>query len=274
LLAGDELEWSPGCSAAFAGSARQAAPGGGTMDPDQLKKHFELVRDSDDPAAILGFTSALVAEHDEGALGYHYALLKERGVASMLHDAICRKFHKHGEAGERFLLREIRTEKDVHAKGTVLQILGGMRYSGGRHLDETAGIARHLLDSDEVFLRNRATIVLGWVGGTEDVDRLRTRLHEERDAETRGWAASTLMQLYLNNEDLASRRGELLGILKRALSSEEDDFVLSCILVAIQEIAGKKLGLSARSHKTPPRDRLERARKKVMSIRADVGARR
>jgi hypothetical protein len=232
----------------------------------EIQKLFQQVRHSNKAAELLKFVTVLAARHDEETMDYHYSLLKESDMSDKLYDQLCRSFPKHGEPGEVFLLHEIKTEKDSKIKGIVLQILGSMKYYQGKHLEETAKLAREYLQADHDFLRNRATIVLGWIGDSSDMQTFQERLFHEKDPETRGWTASALMQLYFNNDAVKKQKKNLIDTLKNALLKEQNDFVLTCILVSLQEIMGEKLGISATTHDTPPKDELEKAKIKALKL--------
>ncbi len=238
------------------------------MEKSELDKALVRVKKSVDIIEITKFMNGLCSVHDDGRLDYHYCLLAQKNCSDEFYAFLCRAFHRHGEAGELFLLSKISREKDTHLKGIILQMLGGYKYYGGKHCGKTAEMARSLIISKDVFLRNRAAIVTGWVGDVSDIDILAKRIVNEKDTETRGWTATALMQLFFNNDAVKEHKDRLLDILKNALEAENDDFVMNCILVSIQEICGKKLGISSVGHEVPPRDKLEKAKAKALRLPA------
>jgi hypothetical protein len=99
---------------------------------------------------------------------------------------------------------------------------------------------------------------------------LKDRIFNETDPETRGWASTALMQLFHNNKEIVNRKTKLLNTLKVALHSEQNDYALNCILVSIQEISGKKLGLSPRDHEIVSKEILEKVKKKATKLLQEI----
>ncbi len=190
-----------------------------------------------------------------------YEQLRDRTVGDAEFRARRTAFLREGDRAESYLLSRLAHETVPDLQGDVLQILGKFRYQGGKRTSETATWARRLLESPVATVRCRALWVLGWVGSLEDLERLSKALRGDEDAENRGWAATAMMQLHLEDETHAA---EWLVPLKRALSEEKTDLALEKILVSIQEITGKRLGLKASSHERPSPEKLQAALRKAL----------
>lgn len=147
-----------------------------------------------------------------------------------------------------------------------MQTLGSYKSRNGKYTKETADLARQWLNDEADILRDRAIIVLGWVGNESDISLIEQRLKEEKNNEIRQWAATALMQLYFNCDQVAKQKNHLLKILKTALESEEDTTALNGVLVSIQEITEKKLGISSSSHKISSKKKLEAAKQKAIEL--------
>lgn len=231
-----------------------------------LKNQFEKIRNSEDFSDQDDFCEKLSECNNNECLEYHYYLMNsEVQMIDELHQMLCSAFIDHGEVGEDFLLKKIKQEKDPLIKARVLQMLGGYKYSKGKYIKETAALARQWLNDEADILRDRAIIVLGWVGDAPDISLIEQRLKQEKNNVIRQWAATALMWLYDNNQ-VKPEKNRLLQILKSALEREEDPSALNGVLVAIQEITDQKLGISSTSHKIPSKSKLNSAKKKAIEL--------
>lgn len=222
----------------------------------QLRAHYTRIKDSSDVSDHFDFEDALLESDSEAYLQFHYALIAAADCDSLLFEGICRKFKDRGTVGENYLLQRIQDEPDDEVKARALQILGGYKFCGGKRLKETAELARQFMSSTTTGLRCRALWVIGWLGSARDLDRLAVVLHKDAVGELRGWAATAMMQIFFNHKAVASKA---LSHLKTALEVESDLKALEGIVVSIQEISGKRLGLSASSHEPPKEEKLKAA---------------
>jgi hypothetical protein len=101
------------------------------------------------------------------------------------------------------------------------------------------------------------------VGTPDDLDLLSDVLFRAANNEHRGWAATAMMQIFFADEATAKRS---LGHLKQAIRSERDYFALEMILVGIQEITGKRLGLKSSSQDRAPKEKVDAARRKALRL--------
>lgn len=233
------------------------------MTIDELKNSFSKIKDEDNIPEIFSFLKKLTEENSKERMEYHYSLLSMKVKSDTLFNLLRRKFNDYKEVGEVYLLDKFDSENDYLLKGQILHLLGSYRNS--KYSDRTREKVLASLKSEDDFLREKAVIVLGWVGYKTDICSLNKILTKENNLRIRGWAASAMMQLYFTYQDDDLWKNEMLRYLKDALKSEENDFVLSCILVAIQEITEIKLGLSPTSHNTPSSNKLLIAKKKALS---------
>lgn len=200
---------------------------------------------------------------DTAELDLLYEQLKDRDVDDAEFQSRRKAFLGRGPAAEDYLLARLARETDPALQGDVLQMLGKLRYHGGKRLMETAEWARRLLGSDVDQVRCRALWVLGWLGGLDDLERLSEALRCDKNAENRGWAATAMMQLFMTDATSATR---WLGPLEQALRQEQDEFALEKILISVQEISGKRLGLKSGSHERAPKEKLDAALRKALKL--------
>ncbi|MES2245882.1 MAG: HEAT repeat domain-containing protein [Pseudomonadota bacterium] len=240
------------------------------MNPlDTLRQRFLEIRLDTDVSDMFDFGADLLEQDSAEALAFHYTLLHDTGMDSELYDWLCRKFGERGDEAEDHLLAQFDREPDPAMQATVLQLLGGFKHRKGRRLKETAALARAALASPHDELRCKGLWVIGWLGGTTDIAKVVPLLAHDAVAANRRWAASALMQIVFNRRSAAP---QALAPLRQALDTETDPAVLGGILVAVQEIAGKKFGLSSSSHEPPSEEKLQAALAKARRMFARAAA--
>lgn len=232
-------------------------------DISSLQTTFDCIKRNSDPSARIEFGVALLHSNAPEYLDYHYHLLELNDCDAELFALICRKFGQRGDAGESYLSTRIETETSDRVRATVLQILGGFKYTKGKCLGQTAQLARSFLDSSNPELRLRALWVIGWLGGSTDFAQLAEVLRSDPEPKNRGSAATAMMQIFFNDKSVAT---DALAHLKGSLMSEADLGALEEILISIQEISGEKLGLNASTHKPTVKAQVERAKRKAESF--------
>jgi hypothetical protein len=237
----------------------------GTKAIETLQNKFNKIKDTSAFSIHYSFIEKLTASNDMEYLDFHYQLLKEKNIDDDLYQRLRNNYAKRGTYAETYLLKKLVSETDTYLQGDVLQILGQMKYHGGKRLAETAEWARRLLNSENNSLRCRAIWVLGWLGTADDIDILSNILFTDDNNENRGWAATAFMQIFFSDSSEAEKS---LGYLKKALETEKDYFTLEMILASIQEIMGKKLGISSRSHEQAPKEKVDKAVKKALKLMA------
>lgn len=221
-----------------------------------LRQRFSAIRIDTDDTDMFDFGSDLIELRSLEAFDFHYELLRDTSMDAELYDWLCRMFSRRGDDGEDYLLSKFATESDPSLQATALQILGSFKYNQGRRLKDTAALARTTLESSYEELRCKALWVMGWLGASNDVPKVATLLEKDPAPANRQWAATALMQIFHSHPSAASKALKCLG---KALETEADPIALGGILVAVQEISGKRFGLSAISHEPPSAEKLQSA---------------
>jgi hypothetical protein len=178
------------------------------------------------------FVKFLLSDNEKSTVEYHFELLKKRDYKELYY-YIRAAFKKRPDI-EMFLLDKITKENDPILLGDVLHILGGIRSLQG------LSIAREYVNSTHEYQKEVALYVIGWMGDEKDIMLLNKCLLNEDSQKLRITAASAHRQIYFRLPDLKS---ELLQSLKKGYEKEEDDEVLSWIIIMIQSIATRRLGL-------------------------------
>jgi hypothetical protein len=150
-----------------------------------------------------------------------------------------------------FLFRRLRDERGPRMLAMVVQMLGVM---GAREL---APHARRLLRHRSAMVRERACIVLGWIGEPSDLALLGELQLSEPDPATRKWAAT---QQYHLVERVKRGRSRALRQLATALNRERDRDVLEMIAWTAGQLLGRRFGGNVDEAVRKARRALARAR--------------
>ena len=128
--------------------------------------------------------------------------------------------------------------------------------------ERTLEYARKFADAADDFLRDRAIIVLGWIGGEEDIPLLGKHLLNDTNAKCRTWSATSFMQMYfrIKSQSLVDKA---LPLLKQAISQETDYFALGCMIDVVKELTGKTFGLPQYAIDNVDKEKIDDAKLKV-----------
>lgn len=203
------------------------------MDISALDRDYKIAFETTDYTQHQRFTKELLASNEMEIISYHFNLLKNRENWK-LYQQVRQAFLKRGDDGEKFLITRIKTEDDPELQGDALFLLGLLRSK------EALALARSFVSHQDPDHRYKACVVLGWVGAENDIDILRDLLLNDSEAFIRGYAATAQRQLWRR---LPETKSKILANLKRALENEVDEEALSLIIISIQTILNKGLGL-------------------------------
>lgn len=171
---------------------------------------------------------------------FHYELLKSEKISESFRQNLSSRFKEHGQNAENLLISKLDNNEDADFHGNIIFLLGMIK---GNQKTKTLEYARKLTDSENDFSRNRALIVLGWIGTITDTQILENHLLYDSNPECRAWSASSFMQMWFKSENKNLKR-KSFEAYNKALTTEMDCFVLSVILSSIREIGKTKLGIS------------------------------
>ena len=171
---------------------------------------------------------------------YHYQLLNDPKLDGKFKQHLKNRFKEHKEDGETLLLSKLDNEQDVDFHAEIIFMLGCIC---GKNKAKTAEHARKLTESTDDYTRDRALIVLGWVGTIDDSKILEKHLLSDTNTHCRAWSASSYSQMWFKRKS-ESLKQHAFKAYEKALQNESDYFVLSVILSAIREMGNTKLGIS------------------------------
>lgn len=203
------------------------------MDISVLDRDFKIAFETTDYTQHQEFTKELLASNETEIITYHFNLLKKRENWK-LYQQVRQAFLKRGVEGEKFLITRMKSEDDPELQGDALFLLGLLRSK------EALALARSFVGHQDPDHRYKACVVLGWIGTENDIDILRDLLLNDPKALIRGYAATAQRQLWRR---LPETKSKILASLKKALENEVDEEALSLIIISIQTILNKGLGL-------------------------------
>lgn len=196
---------------------------------------------------------------------YHYSLMTRDDIKNKkLLEMLWHRFDMHHENAISLLLSKLDNRVDMRFFPDIIFVLGKMMdHKNNPNKQKVLNYTRQFCIADDTYLRNRAIIVLGWIGNTEDIELLADRLYNDSDKYCRSWAASAYMQMWFRNES-SSFVEIVLPYLYKAIQSETDSFTIGCIINTIQELTHKRFGLSQKSIDNLDLEKIDQAKTKVL----------
>jgi len=201
---------------------------------DELEKQFKEADATDSFSALLSFGKCLTASDEPEIIEYHFNLFQRAKNKKKLHSFLVTFFERRRDLGRDYLLRRISTEQDPFLIATSLQILGHMR------CPEVLALARGFITDQEALVREWACIVLGWVGTAQEIELLGKVQINETDCNTRKWAATQQMHIWLRFPDV---KNAVVANLRVALEQEAEPEVLEMILYTAEQVLKRRFGL-------------------------------
>ena len=231
------------------------------MNIEKMKKEYDYVNKSGDKISeILKFKKSLLSYNSHDAYNFHYELLRNRAN---------RKLYQHIRAAlikrpniEEFLLGKLKTEKDAEIQADILHVLGRV---GSPHASD---MAREFLGYENESLNEVASYVLGWVGNENDLRLLNDQMLNGKTPLLRITAASAHRQMASRMPEI---KMEIIRSLKQGFEHEKDDEVIPWIIIMIETILVKRLGI--REDKNDPNTwhgNLDKAKQKTKQFLSNL----
>ena len=193
---------------------------------------------------------------------YHYSLMTDKTINEKFRSELWRRFDEHREKGAELLLSKLDNNEDTEFYPEIIYCLGRFADQLKMAKERTLEYARKFAGSDNDFLRNRAIIVLGWIGDIEDISLLGEHLLNDKNAKCRTWSATSFMQMYFRRKS-QSLVDKALPFLKQAISQETDYFALGCMIDVVKELTGKKFDLPQSAIDNVDTEKIDSAKLKV-----------
>ena len=234
------------------------------MELKDLQKEFEAARKSGNRIERLNFVWKLMkTPYTE----YHYSLIIGKNTDDEFRNILWSRFDEHGEEAEKLLISKLIKNEDVGFHADILYYLGKMADKrNAKYKKETLEYAKQFALSSDDYLRDRAIIVLGWIGTNAELPLLADRLLHDANSKCRAWAASSFMQMNFRLKRQGGSVSEeiVFPVLRQAITDEKDYFALGTFIVSLQEIAGKNW-LSNSAAEDVDIEKIEKAKKSAVN---------
>jgi len=193
---------------------------------------------------------------------YHYSLITSKKTREEFRNNLWSRFDEHRERGAELLLSKLDNNEDTAFHPEIIYCLGKLADRPKIEKERTLAYARKFANADNDYLRDRAIIVLGWIGGIQDVSLLGEHLLNDTNTQCRTWSATSFAQMYFHrkNQSLVEKA---LPYLRQAISQETDYFALGCMIDVVKELTGKNFGLPQYAIDNVDKEKIDNAKLKV-----------
>ena len=192
---------------------------------------------------------------------YHYSLITDQNTSKKFRSELWSRFDEHREKGAELLLSKLDNNEDTDFHPDIIFYLGKLA-DKNIEKERTLEYVRKFANADNDYLRDRAIIVLGWIGDIQDIPLLGEHLLNDANAKCRTWSATSFMQMYFRRKN-QSLVDKALPFLKQAISQETDYFALGCMIDVVKELTGKKFDLPQYAIDNIDTERIDKAKLKV-----------
>jgi flagellar biosynthesis/type III secretory pathway ATPase len=200
---------------------------------------------------------------------YHYSIAINNNTNNYFKDTLWSKFGEHEDA-EIFLLNKLEKSIDTEFIGKILFCLGKIiDLKNGKQKEKVYEYTKKYANDTNDDIRENAIIVLGWLGSAKDVDLLGKSLEGDKNNKCRAWSASAFMQIWFRKKSKIFA-DKVLPYLYKSLKLEQDNFVIGSVIEALQEITGKKFGLTQKAVDTLEIDKINSVKEKAIKYFAKL----
>ena len=200
---------------------------------------------------------------------YHYSLMIREDISEQFRKILWSRFDEHGENAEEILISKLEHSEDALYHGDMIFLLGKIADTrNSKNKDKILNLVKQSSTSPDDYLRDRAIIVLGWIGTNAELPILIDRLQNDKNSKCRAWAASSFMQMdfRLKRKGLSVDEGSVITALHEAMINEDDYFALGTYIFVLQEITGKNFRLSHRAAECIDVEKIEKSKKSALNF--------
>jgi len=203
------------------------------MNIEEIANEYNRVNScGDNISEILKFKKLLLSDDSPEIIDYHYELLRRHENKKLYQHVRVAFINRHNI--EEFILSKLKTEKDEEMQADILHILGRIKSI------HAVDVAHDFLKHNNEHHREVACYVLGWVGNDADISLLNYHMLNESAPLLRITAASAHRQIASRIPDI---KMEIIRSLKQGFEHEQDDEVIPWIVIMIETILVKRLGI-------------------------------
>ena len=207
------------------------------MEIKDFDKWYKKLSKSDDEDDFLDFIYDL---RKSPYTEYYYLLMTGKNINNHLKTSLWNGFYEHIGA-EAFLLDKLDKKLDTEFYDKIIFCLGEIiDINKGKERQKVLEYAKEFINSKNDGVRENAIIVLGWLGGNDEIDLLGNLLLNDTNNKCRAWSSSSFMQISFRKKINTEK---VLPYLYNSIKQEKDHFVIESIINTLQEITKKKFGL-------------------------------
>lgn len=232
---------------------------------DLQKRYLELEKENFPSGQKIKFMADLGGSQE---IAYHYELIcKDWEEESKLY--LQNSFDQHGREGIEFLFERL---DDVEGEQFRIDtaFLTAQLLSNMKHRDFYASFCNRLIPilislatTDDVVLRRKVIIALGWMGTSEEIDFLARKMLADDDGLCRAWSATSLMQMVFHRGNAEEIRERTKMVFLQAISEETEWYPCGIIIEAAQTIFGKRW-ISSSDVENEVSEKIEKAQKSAI----------
>lgn len=193
---------------------------------------------------------------------YHYSLITDKGTGDEFRRSLWSRFDEHRKDGAKLLLSKLDNNEDTDFHPDIIFYLGKIADKQKIEKERTLAYIRKFAGAENNYLRDRAIIVLGWIGEIKDIPLLGEHLLNDANAKCRAWSATSFMQMYFRSKS-KSLVEKALPYLKQAITQETDYFALGCMIEVVSALTGKKFGLPQYAIDNADKEKIDAAKAKA-----------
>ena len=225
----------------------------------EFEKWYNQVNCKDDDIAQLNFVWEIMkSPYTE----FYYSLIINKNTNNKFRSNLWSRFDEPREKAVELLLSKLDRNEDTEFHPDIIFHLGIIADRQKAEKERIVEYARKFADAADDFLRDRAIIVLGWIGGIKDIPLIGNHLLHDTNAKCRAWSATSFMQMYFRRKS-KSLVEKALTYLEQAILQETDYFALGCMIDVVKELSGKKFDLPQYAIDNVDKERIDAAKIKV-----------
>jgi hypothetical protein len=193
---------------------------------------------------------------------YHYSLIVNESTNNLFKKILWSRFDEHNDA-EIFLLNKLEENEHIEFIGDIIFELGKIiDLRNGKQKEKVYEYVKQYINSSDDNIREKAIIVLGWLGNVKDIELLGEKLLNDKNNKCRAWSASAFMQMKFRRKDETILE-KTLPYLYKAIRMEKDYFVLGVIIEIIKELTQNKFGIARKYIDNLDKEKMDIAKKKI-----------
>ena len=221
---------------------------------------YKKVNKSDDEIEYLEFVWELMKTP---FTEYHYSLMINKNTNNEFNEILWSRFDEHEDA-EIFLLNKLENNDDLKFVGKILFCLGKIAdRKNSKQKNKIYEYVKKYTNNSNDNIRENAIIVLGWIGGVNDIDLLGNLLLNDKYNKCRAWSASAFMQIWFRKQNKVFA-DKVLPYFYESVKQEQDIFVIGNVINALQEIIRKKFGLTQKTLNSLEVEKINLSKNKVI----------